>query len=147
MMALRRRLVGPRHIVTRLRLWPGLIIVRRRPLIIPLLLRRIISLRPRSVILRRPRLVVTRRGRIIAFRPGLVSGLAFRPAVSWLLALFLMPRLRMAGFLTGRTRRRIVVMILREARRCRQDQHRDVRGQPVPKLRRCFHPNFPPEFF
>lgn len=38
-------------------------------------------------------------------------------------------------------------MILREARRCHQDQHRDARGQPVPKLRRYFHPCFPPEFF
>jgi hypothetical protein len=38
-------------------------------------------------------------------------------------------------------------MILREARRRRQSQHRDARGQPVPKLRRCFHPCFPPEIF
>src|SRR3954469_13581365 len=126
MMALGPRLVGPRHIIAWLLLWRRLIVTRRRRLIVPLrrtliipLRWRIISLRPRSVILWRPRLIISWWRRVIAFRSGLVAGLAFRPAGFRLLALLLMPRLRTAGLLAGRTRPRIVAMILRKARHCR----------------------------
>jgi hypothetical protein len=40
---------------------------------------------------------------------------------------------------------RIIAMILRKARHRRQSQHRDARGQPMPKLHPYFHPVFPPE--
>lgn len=139
-MALGRRLVGPRHVVRWLR--PGRIITRRR-LVIPLRGWRIISLWSRPIILRRPRLItarrpglITARRRIIALRPGLISRRGLRPAG---------PSLRTAGFLTRRARWGIVTMILRNARRGGQSQHRDTRGQLVSNLRRYFHPCFSPE--
>jgi hypothetical protein len=142
-MTLGGRLIGPRHVVARLWLWPRLIITRPR-LIVPLRRWRIVSLWPRSVILRGPGLIVAWRG-IIAFWPGLVSW--FGTIGPRLLAFLLMPRLRTAGFLAGRARPRIIVMILREAWRHCQSQHRDARGQPVPNLRRYFHPCCPRSSF